>query len=86
MAGNTKKRSHPPRSDHAVMVLAAGVLFASPAHAYLDPGTGSILLQSLLGVIVAATVAGNLFWQRIKSFFSFLFGSRKDGSDDSVKE
>lgn len=32
---------------------------------YLDPGTGSMLLQVLAGGAAAAAVAGRLFWRRI---------------------
>ena len=40
-----------------------------PAFAYLDPGTGSMMLQLLLGGVAGALVVGNLYWQRIKTFF-----------------
>jgi hypothetical protein len=36
------------------------------AFAYLDPGTGSLILQALLGAITAAAVAIAAFWSRIK--------------------
>jgi hypothetical protein len=35
---------------------------------YLDPGTGSMLLQLLLGGFAAVGVAAKLYWSRIKSF------------------
>jgi hypothetical protein len=35
--------------------------------AYLDPGSGSMLLQALAGGIAAVGVTVRLFWQRIKS-------------------
>ena len=38
-----------------------------PAYAYLDPGTGSIILQGLLGGIAGALVVGRLYWQKIKA-------------------
>ncbi|MEM7222613.1 MAG: hypothetical protein AAF495_06520 [Pseudomonadota bacterium] len=41
----------------------------SPAYAYLDPGTGSIILQALLGGIAGAMIAAKLYWAKIKSFF-----------------
>jgi hypothetical protein len=53
------------------------VLYASPAHAYLDPGTGSIILQGLLAGIAAAMAAAGLYWARLKNFFSSLFSSKK---------
>jgi hypothetical protein len=41
-------------------------LYASLAFAYLDPGTGSLILQALLGAIAAAAVAIATFWSKIK--------------------
>ena len=46
------------------------ILFLSfPAHAYLDPGTGSIILQGLIGGIAAAGAISTIYFQKIKSFF-----------------
>ena len=42
-------------------------------HLYLDAGTGSIVLQAVLGALVAAVVAVKLFWNQIKAFFGKLF-------------
>jgi hypothetical protein len=39
-----------------------------PAHAYLDPGTGSMMLQVLLGGIAATAVLAKLFWHRVLQF------------------
>lgn len=44
------------------------VLIHQQAHAYLDPGTGSMLLQVILGGIAGLLVAGKLFWNRILTF------------------
>lgn len=41
----------------------------SPAFAYLDPGTGSMLLQLLLGGVAGFLVIGKLYWHRFKSIF-----------------
>jgi hypothetical protein len=39
----------------------------STAHAYIDPGTGSVLLQLLLGGLAGLAITLKLTWQRIKS-------------------
>ncbi len=52
------------------LVLLSAISFASPAHAYLDPGTGSMLVQLLLGGVAGALVVGKLYWTHIKAFFS----------------
>ena len=40
-----------------------------PAQAYLDPGTGAIILQMLLGGVAGALVILKLYWHRFTSFF-----------------
>jgi len=37
------------------------------AHAYLDPGTGSMALQMLMAGVVGALSIGRLYWQQIKN-------------------
>ncbi len=51
-------------------VFMAVLAPTGPAHAYLDPGTGSMILQVLLGAIVGILVTGKLYWTKIKGFFS----------------
>ena len=36
--------------------------------AYLDPGSGSIILQALLGGIAAIAITGKLWWNRVLTF------------------
>jgi len=40
------------------------------AFAYLDPGTGSIILQGIVGAIAAGASYCAIYWQRIKNFFN----------------
>ena len=44
--------------------------WALPAHAYLDPGTGSMLIQGIIGAIAAVGVTLKLYWHKIKLLFS----------------
>ncbi len=46
------------------------IAFASPAHAYIDMGTGSYVIQMVLAGLLSVGVALRVFWGRIKSFFS----------------
>ena len=50
-----------------LLTLTAMLVGASPstAHAYLDPGTGSIILQVLLGGVAGLTLACKLYWQKL---------------------
>jgi hypothetical protein len=36
--------------------------------AYIDPGSGSLLLQALAGGAAAAAVVGKLYWRRLLRF------------------
>jgi hypothetical protein len=46
------------------------VLFASatPAFAYVDPGSGGMMVQLLLGGVAGLTVLLRLYWQRFTTF------------------
>ena len=48
-------------------------------HAYLDPGTGSYLLQLAIAAILAGLYSVKLFWKNIKSFFQNVFSRGKNG-------
>ena len=52
-----------------VLVFLSVLTLDAPAYAYLDPGTGSILIQLLLGGFAGVLVVGKLYWHRIKAFF-----------------
>lgn len=36
--------------------------------AYLDPGTGSVILQILVGGVAAAAVTAKFYWRRLLRF------------------
>lgn len=50
--------------------IVFSLLFSSQAFAYLDPATGSILLQGLLAAIAGVAVTAGLYWEKIKAFFT----------------
>ncbi len=56
------------------LTIVTGFLAAlglgQPAHAYLDPGTGSILIQVLLGGAAGAAAILKLYWHNIRAYFS----------------
>jgi len=52
-------------------------LVSTNAHAYIDPGTGSILLQALLGVIAAIGTYITLYWRKFKNFLNKVFKIKK---------
>jgi len=52
---------------------------AMPAYAYLDPGTGSMILQVLLGGAAGLALAGKLYWHR----FLTVIGVRSPEADEA---
>ena len=65
-----------------IYLTAIGCFFPINAFAYLDPGTGSIIIQAL----IAGVAAAGLFFREVKNFFLGLFSRKVDvipGDDDS---
>ena len=54
------------------------------AFAYLDPGTGSIILQAILGFIAATLATLSFYWNKVKIFFSKLLKKNKKNEKDKV--
>lgn len=52
-----------------------------PVLGYLDPGTGSVLLQALLGGIAGLAVTFKLFGRRILDFFRIGRSSPKEAPE-----
>ncbi len=61
-----------------IFLLFASVILAPPAHAYIDPGTGSYILQLFLAALFGALYTIRLYWVRIKHFLSNLFVKKVD--------
>jgi len=58
-------------------VAFLGVGYSGSANAYLDPGTGSILLQGLIAAIVGATFTLKLYWSKVKEIMGGVFSGKK---------
>ena len=50
-----------------VLITVLLLLVVTDAMAYLDPGTGSMLLQVILGGIAAVGVAIKLYWHKLRA-------------------
>ena len=53
------------------------IIFPTKAFAYLDPGTGSIILQAILGFIAASITTISIYWTKFKSLISKLFNKKE---------
>ena len=57
------------------------LLWPSSAHAYLDPATGSYVVQMVIAMLVSIGFVLKRFWSQLVSFCHRLFSgpARKDG-------
>ena len=63
-----------PSRIRTAVFFAVLLAWIAPAYAYLDPATGSILLQGLIAGVAGLVVVLRLYWQRIKALFRRLLG------------
>jgi NADH:ubiquinone oxidoreductase subunit K len=68
----------------AMLVLLAVLSLASPAYAYLDPGTGSMLVSAVIGVAAAVGLALKMFWYRVTGLFRGKKGGTQPGRVDGA--
>ena len=50
--------------------------FANQANAYIDPGTGGILLQALLAAVAAVGAFFTFYWRKLKDFINKIFKNK----------
>lgn len=53
-----------------IFLLTLYLLFAKPAYAYLDPGTGSYIIQIIIATMIGGTVAFRNSFGKIKEYFT----------------
>ena len=53
------------------LTLFLSTLLERPAYAYLDPGTGSLILQSLIGAIAGVLFFGRHYLMKLMSILKF---------------
>lgn len=66
-----------------LLVLWSILFFPQNAYAYLDPGTGSYILQMLIAAIVGGLFVIKIYFHKIKAFFKGVFF--KEDNDGSFK-
>lgn len=45
------------------------LLIPSTAHAYMDPGTGMLIIHTIVGALVGGLIMVKLFWRNLKEKF-----------------
>lgn len=61
------------------------LIFPKTIFAYLDPGTGSYILQIILAAFVGTAFTIKIYWTKIKTVFINLFSKRSQERQDNDK-
>jgi hypothetical protein len=64
-----------------IVVFFGALILAVPAYAYIDPGTGSMIVQAVIAAIAAVSVSIGIFRRRLISFFGRIFGRKSSGDN-----
>ena len=77
------------RPPYLIIGIVTALSLSAPlsAYGYIDPGTGSQIIQGIIGAIAAIGVTLKIYWHKVKVFLSG--GSKEDQkktnpSQDSV--
>ena len=65
-----------------LIVVFLSLIAPSVAFAYLDPGSGSMLLQLVLGGLAGLAVIAKLYWQRLRGLFGM--NAQQEESDSEA--
>ena len=63
-----------------VILVGSQLLLPRKSYAYLDPGTGSFIIQMLIATLVGGLFMIKLYFKKIKDFFKRKFS--KGGSNE----
>ena len=66
-----------------LLCAVSPLFFVKQAYAYIDPGTGSMLVQALLAVVAVVSVSIGIFWQRFRSLLNRIFNWKNGKSHDA---
>ncbi len=67
-----------------VLILFTLCVSMQPAYAYLDPGTGSLIVQILIAAFATVAIFFKTIWQSIKSVLHI--GKRSDKNSEESED
>jgi len=74
-------RTRPWRLFATGLILGCGFL-AKAAAGYIDPGTGSYVLQIAIAFFIGLAFSVKVFWKKISAFLRKTFSSKKGNGAD----
>jgi len=66
-------------------LLCVLLLTSKNAYAYIDPGSGSYMLQLLIAGLVGLSFTIKSFWKNIRMYFSARFGKKEKQKQEQEK-
>lgn len=73
---------HLPRVGRLLALFAVlAAMLPRSAHAYLDPGTGSYILQILVAALFGSLFALKMYWNNVTGFLRNMFVRSADNDD-----
>jgi hypothetical protein len=64
-----------------VLIAFFFLMFSQKAYAYLDPGSGSYIIQMIIAALLGGLFAIKIFWRNVKTFFANLFSKQQKDDD-----
>jgi hypothetical protein len=64
------------------LILLATLAYAPAALAYLDPGTGSMIMSAIIGLFATAALAIKTYWYRLKRLITRRPAESETGQQD----
>jgi hypothetical protein len=69
-----------------IISLALLAMLSTPAYAYLDPGTGSIIFQAVIASVVVGFASIRLWWDRLLNLFSSCKSDKETNQQNTESE
>jgi|ETNmetMinimDraft_26_1059896.scaffolds.fasta_scaffold226523_1 hypothetical protein len=70
---------------HFIIILFIFAIAPIKAYAYLDPGSGSYIVQIIVASLVGGLLTMKVFFTRLKMFFRKLFVSAEQDKETTEK-
>ena len=70
------------------LIFTLSVMFAiiglstNNAYSYIDPGSGSIIVQLLIALFLGFLVSIKIYWQKLKTFMEGLFRKKTEQEEE----
>ena len=71
--------------NYLFLNIIAILLVVTNAYAYLDPGTGSFILQAIIGFLAAVSAGFLYYWTKIKNFFLKTFKKKNNDEKTDIR-